>query len=48
MIYQCACEWCGCPIWMEDEYDKNDDRRCEECIVTGFCLETNENSEAVS
>lgn len=31
MSYVCRCEKCGCKIYMEDEFDLDDDRRCEEC-----------------
>ena len=30
-VYKCRCESCDCPIHIEDEFDINDDRRCEEC-----------------
>lgn len=31
MGYRCKCEICYCDIWIEDDYDDYDDRRCEEC-----------------
>lgn len=31
MSYRCKCIWCGHWIFMQDDFDDLDDRRCEEC-----------------
>lgn len=31
MSYIAKCICCDCPIFMEDDFDENDDRTCEEC-----------------
>lgn len=31
MSYKARCLNCEVPVWMEDDFDESDDRRCEEC-----------------
>jgi hypothetical protein len=35
MSYICRCISCGCSIYMEDDFDEEDNRQCEECRHAG-------------